>query len=303
MSLLRYFGTPFKSLTTLRTTFAKVNKTITIAAIMLVITATWYAWEILTFSSLDESNARWWLHFSEVVLLASTLLLTAGLFGEWSDSENWKSRPLYKLAKAAVILGVVGELLGDGGIFNAGARVQALTDVAVSKAISAAAIANEHAALLTKEAASEKLEQEHLKSLVNWRTVDAANFKRLVAELSKGHGSVDLAFMPGDPESEYFAVKFLWGAFGEANRNGVKWHVYLRTWYSDDAMFFGIWLPGPETEQVKIIRSAFSNAHIAFSTRRLPKETPPINLGNGLSWKPAPKHEAFILIGLRQPHS
>lgn len=281
--------------------FPKINKTIAIASIIVVMAATWYAWKMLTFSSLDESNARWWLYFSEVVLLASTVLLTFGLLGEWSDSESWKAGLLYKLAKAAVILGVVGELLGDGGIFSAGSRVQALTEVAVSKAISTAAIADEHAAFLAKEAATEKLEQEHLKSLVNWRTVDAANFKRLVTELSKGHGSVDLAFTPSDPESEYFALRFVGRAFLAADRNGAKWHVYLRAWYSSDAMVFGVAIPGPETEQVKVIRRAFSGARIAFSTEKLPKETPPIDIGRGLTWTPAPRHEAFILVGLKKP--
>jgi hypothetical protein len=97
---------------------------IAIAAIILVTTAIWFAWEISTFSSLSESDAKGWVRASESLLLGSTALLTLGLFGEWSDSESWKNRLLYKFSKAAVIVGVVGELLGDGGIFKAGDRVQ-----------------------------------------------------------------------------------------------------------------------------------------------------------------------------------
>jgi hypothetical protein len=108
--------------------------TIALAAAILVIAGTWYALNIPTFNSLSEPDAGRWLRSSEVVLLVSAALLTLGLLGEWPDSDQWKKRLAYKVAKALVIIGVVGELLGDAGIFETSARLQVLQETAISKA-------------------------------------------------------------------------------------------------------------------------------------------------------------------------
>jgi hypothetical protein len=101
---------------------------IEIAAIILLTAAIWYAFEILVFSSLPESEIRDWLRVSEWVLFASAILLAIGLVGEWKESEEWKASLTYKAAKYLVLIGVVGELLGDGGVFKAGDRVTDLQD-------------------------------------------------------------------------------------------------------------------------------------------------------------------------------
>jgi cytochrome c-type biogenesis protein CcmH/NrfG len=108
--------------------------TIAIAAIILAMAAIWYALSILSFNSLSESEASWWLRVSEVVLLVFAALLTLGLIGEWPDSAAWKKRFIYKVAKSCVIIGVVGELLGDAGIFETSARLQVLQETAIKKA-------------------------------------------------------------------------------------------------------------------------------------------------------------------------
>lgn len=77
-----------------RTAHAIKNNASAIALLILAIAAIWYAWKILTFSSLSASDAKWWVHASELLLLASAILLSAGLFGEWPDSTEWKKRPL-----------------------------------------------------------------------------------------------------------------------------------------------------------------------------------------------------------------
>lgn len=116
---------------------------IAIAGIILAIVAIWYAFKILTFSSASSPEAKFWLRFSEITLIASAILLALGLFGEWPDSETWKKRLLYKAAKAAVILGVLGELLGDGGIFSASERLQEIQETQISEAVNRAAKAEE----------------------------------------------------------------------------------------------------------------------------------------------------------------
>jgi hypothetical protein len=52
---------------------------------------------MLLLTSLSEANTEWWLTASEILLLASAVVLTIGLVGEWPDSESWKSRVWYKL--------------------------------------------------------------------------------------------------------------------------------------------------------------------------------------------------------------
>jgi hypothetical protein len=87
---------------------------------------------MLFLTSLSSSDTKWWLAASEIVLLVATAVLVLGLIGEWPDSENWKTRIWYKLAKVAVIVGVIGELFGDAGIFETSARLQTLEGIAVA---------------------------------------------------------------------------------------------------------------------------------------------------------------------------
>jgi hypothetical protein len=118
---------------------------------------------MLFLASLSEFDARWWLGSSELLLLAATILLVAGLIGEWSDSESWKKRKLYKLAKLAVILGVAGEFFGDAGIFETSARLQTVDEAKVSNANTKAADAIERAARV-EQAALRILDRERFKT-------------------------------------------------------------------------------------------------------------------------------------------
>jgi hypothetical protein len=127
--------------------------------------AIWYASKTLTFNSALEPESKGWLDTSEILLLVSTIALVIGLIGEWPDSESWKARFAYKVAKFFVVAGCVGELLGDGGIFVTSRRLQFLQDLAVKEATNratdaaieasgahtTAANANERAAKLEKE--------------------------------------------------------------------------------------------------------------------------------------------------------
>jgi hypothetical protein len=185
---------------------------------------------------------------------------------------------------------------------HANVRITA-NEHAAERAKADAELAREGAAEANERTAVAQLEQERLKAFVKWRTVDPADLKILVSELCKGSGEIDLAFVPSDPESKYFALKVIGnGGFAAANdSNGaVNWRVHLRQWHSD-GMFFGLAIPGPETTQVKFLRHAFTAAHIKFSTDPLPEETSPISIGVGLTYSPAPKHDALIVVGLREP--
>jgi hypothetical protein len=59
------------------------------------------------------------------------VLLIFGLFGEIPESEKWKRTLFYNLAKWAVVLGVVGELVADSVIFKAAEREQQITNESI----------------------------------------------------------------------------------------------------------------------------------------------------------------------------
>jgi len=104
--------------------------------------------------SLSRSATVSALHLSELVVLAFGLILVIGLIGEIpTEDRKGKSRTfrfLYRTFEIMVILGVSGELIGDGGIFVFSEHLQAISDHEV--------------ATLNKEAADERLEAETLKA-------------------------------------------------------------------------------------------------------------------------------------------
>ncbi len=65
------------------------------------------------------------------IALIGGALLIGGLIGEFPEFERWKKSALYKAAKAAVIVGVGGELFADAAIFKAAERIQELTNQSI----------------------------------------------------------------------------------------------------------------------------------------------------------------------------
>jgi hypothetical protein len=290
---------------------------IAIAGIILAIAAIWYAWKISTFSSLSEPDARWWVHASEVLLIVSAILLAAGLFGEWPDSESWKKRLLYKAAKAAVIVGVLGELLGDGGIFAGGDRLQELEGRAIAGATAKAANANERAAQLEKEAAGAReraaqLEKETarlsaeaaqanartacIEQAAAWRSLKPEEFNTLVSELSKSPPSraVWIKYVSPDPEVVALAAQYV-RAFIAA-----RW-LFRLDWVSFvDTVPFGVYIPNSGNDDTKAVQAAMHSAKLPF----VPAEIPVAWGGGSVPNSTAPRStvpDVTMLIGSKEP--
>ncbi len=75
--------------------------------------------------SVSKSAATFGLHVSEWLLLIFGLVLVVGLIGELAKSDKWIRRK--RLFELLVIVGVAGELFGDGGIFLFSEHLQAIS--------------------------------------------------------------------------------------------------------------------------------------------------------------------------------
>jgi hypothetical protein len=206
---------------------------------------------LLFLTSLSESHTKWWLGTSEILLLVATVVLVVGLIGEWSDSESWKKRKLYKLAKLAVIIGVAGEFFGDAGIFETSARLQSIEEAKVSDANTRAADAIARAARVEQAA--------------SWRILNRQSFSKLQAALNDGSArTLILGFAVGDAESIAFASQIL-AAFA-----ATKWNVTpVGHWY-ESQLVPGVRVLGSDAEGVAMLEKALANAQIPFTTDSVP---------------------------------
>jgi hypothetical protein len=91
------------------------------------------------------------MHLSELVVLLFGVLLVAGLVGELAKSPKWKARE--RCFELMVIIGVSGELFGDGGIFVFSERLQTISDQEVAGLNIEAGVARQNAAEAERSAA------------------------------------------------------------------------------------------------------------------------------------------------------
>jgi len=144
-------------------------------------------------------TARSWLIASEILLLAATLVLVAGLLGELPESRTWKSRN--KVAKVAVVLGVVGELFGDAGIFETSARLQTLEGIAIGTA-------NEQAGKAFKAAEQLRSENLQLEAQIAPRNLTPEDMHR-IADVLRSFSGRQLTIKPYVSDAEGFRLGML----------------------------------------------------------------------------------------------
>jgi hypothetical protein len=97
---------------------------------------------------LSKDATYFWLHASEWTLLIFGIILTLGLIGEYR--KKWEDH--IKTFEILVIIGVAGELFGDGGIFIFSERLQTISDHEVAGVNKQAGEANRKAGESNKEA-------------------------------------------------------------------------------------------------------------------------------------------------------
>lgn len=202
-------------------------------------------------------------------------------------------------ASSAFISGYFGYQLSD--------KIQKISDERIAEAQREAALGNENAALanqravmLENEANHAKLELERLRSVVAWRTLDATTSDLMALALTRGHGSLTIAYVQNDPEALSFAIQ-IEHIFVRANTIlGYKaWTILIDPRLTTSKLYFDIYISGRNTEIVKCVRDAFSDRHIPFSTDDTPNEG--VQVGN-LSMGPSPlTTDALIMVGSKKP--
>ena len=132
---------------------------------------------------LSKDEAAIWLNISEASLVVFGAILTLGIIGEYREHERW-------LWKSLVIIGVSGELIGDGGVLVFSHRLQQIEGYEISQLDirSTAALHNANAAIRKAKAASDeansaKLESGNAKDLAGQASTLATNARKHVASL------------------------------------------------------------------------------------------------------------------------
>lgn len=151
-----------------------------------------------------------WLHVSEIALLIFGITLSLGLVGEFLADHKKKDYPWCKKWKREfeilVILGVMGELLADGGIFSFGMHLQTIADQEVAAFNAVAEEAKERASITES---NNLVLQKQLVLIRQWRTITPEQ-KKLFIELTKDlrKQTIRVRFGPDRPaEVESFASR------------------------------------------------------------------------------------------------
>jgi hypothetical protein len=117
--------------------------------------------------------------------------------------------------------------------------------------------------ILEKQANDARLQTEQIKQVVAWRSISVETADKLRKALSMNPGRVNLRFTDGDPEALFLAIQL------SKILSDSGWQVAAGSEKSNSVVF-GIILPDPLNEEMRLLREAFTKAQIPFSTEALP---------------------------------
>jgi hypothetical protein len=241
---------------------------IMIAATTLASTIILFSLDILfSFGSFSEIDSKWWLSASELLLLISTIVLIVGLIGEWRESPSWKKTFLYRIAKASVVVGVVGELLSDGGIFRLSARLQVLEEITIADANTKAAGAMNLAASAISRAS--EIEKKYA-----WRRVLPDQKNKILAALVGQKFSMYFEFMPNDPEAGEYADQM----FKALRASGLN--IYPPHPLVSPPPPRGLTISGSSGADRSSLEKALSDADVPFRTSDEQAGAPRVSVGS-----------------------
>jgi hypothetical protein len=235
------------------------------------------------------------------------------------------------VAVGAVIVGVVGEFLHDfgsslkrrfswwnswGGKISGSVLIVALAveliTLVKTNSISGQVIAfigdqaaetRERAAILEKDAELARLEQERLKALVTWREITPEQREILISHLESQGGEVTIGYAQNDPEAFAFGalISHVFGLINEKHSK-IIWNVSpnpLPRIYNN-IMYFDLFISDPENATTKVLREAFSAAHIEFRTTDVRKGEN-IRIGAMTLAQLEPTTDGFIMVASKTP--
>jgi hypothetical protein len=113
-------------------------------------------------------------------------------------------------------------------------------------------------------AESARLETERLKAQFAWRALDAPTLAKLdAAARTHAPASVNLRFVDGDPEAQYFAIQ-IGNILAKAG-----WHIAPGATKLGNVVLFGIWLPEQPGDGLKL-KAVLSAAGLPFDKNPIP---------------------------------
>lgn len=152
-----------------------------------------------------------------------------------------------------------------------------------------AAIAQERAASLEKQAADARLKQEEMRQSLSWRALTPSASDALVAALNRP-GKVVLAYTANDPEAISYASHF------RQALTRAGWTVNAQAWSYPDRVLFGLFVPFKAGSQnVGPLQSAFQAAGLAFSSEFVPA---PVMMMGAIN--EATEEYALIFVGSKR---
>jgi hypothetical protein len=151
-------------------------------------------------------------------------------------------------------------------------------------------------AQLKNDADTARLQTEQLKQIVAWRSLSNETAAKLLSELSKKTGAVNVLYTDSDPEALFFAGQFRRALIS------AGWASFFFA-YKSSSIVIGIAIPGDDSGDTKALREAFSAAGVPFSVEMLNTGAAAISSGDAVltSFSQPMPPGVKLFIGSRPP--